>query len=245
VPAAALYVFCMLIFPWFSTGFDWQLVQGVWDRWQSLNVGMLAFISSITAFNIGRYNAEKQREREFRASKAFLPSALSELTEYLKESAEIYVSGWEAARGDALKVTAPIPPAGYKEVFRDCIRHAEPDVGEYLSQLLKWLQIHAARLSGYLDQQADDTWSNPDKHNVIVYLYRVGELQAMVNRLFPFSRGLEDLNSGPLVWDELKNAFGNLDLWVEEYRIDDHNNLEAYTMRALERALNGSPSQSA
>jgi hypothetical protein len=58
--AASLYAFCMLIWPWIAGCGDWGYVQNVWNRWQSLNVGMLAFISSITAFNISRYNAEKQ-----------------------------------------------------------------------------------------------------------------------------------------------------------------------------------------
>ena len=83
VPIVALYVSSMFIYPWFALEWRWSSVEDVWDRWQSLNVGMLALISSITAFNIGRYNAEKQRKREFMASKAFLPDALSNLASYL------------------------------------------------------------------------------------------------------------------------------------------------------------------
>lgn len=80
----------MFIYPWLNLGWSWGLVEDVWDRWQGLNVGMLAFISSVTAFNIGRYNAEKQREREFMASKAFLPDALSGLTSYLQLALRCY-----------------------------------------------------------------------------------------------------------------------------------------------------------
>jgi hypothetical protein len=90
LPAAILYAFCMLVWPWISGCGDWGYVQGVWDRWQSLNVGMLALVSSITAFNISRYNAAKQRQRDLLAPKAFLPAALSELVSYFKASANIF-----------------------------------------------------------------------------------------------------------------------------------------------------------
>ena len=76
VPATIIYFSCMLLYPWIDGNFYWSHVQDIWDRWQSLNVGVLAFISSIIAFNISRFNANKQREREFTAAKAFLPMTL-------------------------------------------------------------------------------------------------------------------------------------------------------------------------
>ncbi|MEW8626991.1 MAG: hypothetical protein AB2551_14655 [Candidatus Thiodiazotropha sp.] len=84
VPFAFLYFISMFIIPLVDNALNWGGIQNVWDRWQSLNVGMLAFISSITAFNISRFNANKQRERDFLAAKAFLPDALSELIDYFE-----------------------------------------------------------------------------------------------------------------------------------------------------------------
>lgn len=57
VPSVLVYFLFMCIKPWFYG--DWGYVQGVWHDWQSLNTGMLAFISSITAFNISKYGAEQ------------------------------------------------------------------------------------------------------------------------------------------------------------------------------------------
>lgn len=235
IPVVLIYMGSMFIYPWFALGWDWQQVQNVWDRWQSLNVGMIAFASSITAFNIARFNAEKQRGREFRASKAFLPDALNELSSYLASSAAVFVAGWNASRGEPMNVTAPSPPPGYKEIFRDCIRHAERDVGDFLSRMLVRLQVHSARLEGYLEQQRDRTWMSPDQFNLISYLYRLGELQAMVNKLFPFSRNMAAFDSAPLDWEDFRNAYGNLNIWIHEIRIDGENNLEAFTKRALDR----------
>lgn len=165
IPIVALYVGSMFVYPWFASDWTWTSVESVWDRWQSLNVGMLAFVSSIAAFNIGRYNAEKQREREFMAYKAFLPDALSGLTSYLVDSANLLREGWEATQGHSFHTALPIPPPDFKEVFRDCIRHADREVGEYLARILKRLQVHAARLASYIDQQTDDAWVSPQQHN--------------------------------------------------------------------------------
>ncbi len=236
IPIVALYVGSMFVYPWFASDWTWTSVENVWDRWQSLNVGMLAFVSSIAAFNIGRYNAEKQREREFMASKAFLPDALSGLASYFADSAVLLRQWWEASQGGSINTALPIPPLEFKEVFRDCIRHADREVGEYLARILKRLQVHAARLAAYVDQQSDDTWVSPHQHNLINYIYRLGELQAMVNRLFPFARGQEPLDTSALTWEDFKDAYGNLDFWIENIHIDDANNLEAFTKRALGRS---------
>ena len=235
-PFVALYVGSMFIYPFFASGWSWRSVEAVWSDWQSLNVGMLAFLSSITAFNIGRYNAEKQREREFMASKAFLPDALSGLVSYLADSAKILREGWEASEANSINTALPIPPPDFKEVFRDCIRHADREVGEYLARILKRLQVHAARLASCIDQQTDDAWVSPQQHNLITYIYRLGELQAMVNRLFPFARSQGPLDASALTWEDFKNAYGNLNIWIEVIRLDDVNNLEAFTKRALDRA---------
>ena len=156
LPAAILYTFCMLVWPWISGCGDWGYVQGVWDRWQSLNVGMLALVSSITAFNISRYNAAKQRQRDFLASKAFLPAALSELVSYFKASANIFKLGWKSECGSSPNFDVPDLPHEYKTVFAECIRHAEPSVGDYLSRILVELQIHDAHLKNCVEQHSGE-----------------------------------------------------------------------------------------
>lgn len=235
LPAAALFSFCMFIFPWIEGCGDWTHVQKVWDRWQSLNVAMLAFVSSITAFNISRFNAEKQREREFLASKAFLPAALSELVSYFKASASVFKAAWEFEPGGAQNLEIPVLPHEYKEVFGNCIRHAEPSVGDYLSRILVWLQVHDARLRDFVHPQGDEINISPDRYNLITYFYRLGELQALVSNLFGFARNTEDFDSAALDWEDFRNAYGNLDIWVDVIHIDDRMNLEAFTKRAIAR----------
>lgn len=140
LPLLAIYCFSMFVFPWITGGCSWEHVQAVWDRWQSLNAGALAFIASLVAFNISRFNESRQRERDFVAAKAFLPSTLSGLMEYFTRCASIYETLWASEAAAPVAFTPPDLPAGYREVFSNCIRHADPTVGSYLSDILVRLQ---------------------------------------------------------------------------------------------------------
>jgi len=233
LPLAALYVTCMFIIPLVQSAGDWAYLQGVWDRWQSLNVGMLAFISSIIAFNISRFNAEKQRERDFLASKAFLPEALSELTTYCRESALLLNEGWGVQPGSSPTLKVPELPKEYKSIFGECIRHAEPEVGDYLSQILVWLQVHDSRIRSYAKQYHSTGQFQSQKSLLITYFFKLGELQAMVNKLFDFARNMAEFDSRPLKWKDFHTAYANLDIWEEKIRISDNLNLETHTKKAL------------
>ena len=226
----------MFVHPWIYSDGEWSSVQAVWHRWQALNVGVLAFVSSLIAFNISLYIAEKQRQRDFQASKAFLPDALSQITTYLKSSAKFLVSEWSDS--PKVPVTDQLPKLSrdYKRVFQDCIRHAEPQVGDCLARVLMRLQVHTSRLNDYREQKNSANWIGPSKLTTITYLYRVGELQAWVNRLFPFARSLEALDDSPLQWADFKQAYANLDLWPDDIWINDRDTLEGFTKRAIRRA---------
>jgi hypothetical protein len=198
-----LYAFSMLIFPFFDGKGSWAHVQNVWDRWQALNVGVLAFASSVIAFSISKFNAEQQRRRDFQASRAFLPAALSELCAYFKECSVILRKQWaEGGMQRVDKTLLPGVPEAYKPVFQDCIRHAEPAVGEYLSELLTRLQVHEARLRDLATPTVV-----VGRENLIYYFYRLGELQAMVNHIFDFARNEANFDASALSRDDFENAY--------------------------------------
>jgi len=232
-PLALLYIVCMFAAPWFQG--DWRYVQTVWDRWQSLNVGMLAFVSSLVAFNIAKFNAEKQRERDFAAAKAFLPAALSELITYFKESAVVFQLGWEAQSGVRPDFVIPKLPQGYKDIFARCIQNADSEVGDYLARVLIRMQIHDARLRTYIGEENGGQLFTPQKHNLITYFYRLAELQALVSKVFNFARGLESFEANDLVWEDFRNAFGNLNVWADEIKLENVGSLVEFTQRAIMR----------
>lgn len=237
IPLIFLYAISMFLAPWFEVQSDWIYVQKVWDRWQTLNTGMLAFISSVIAFNIAKFNSNKQRERRFIAARAFLPHALSALTSYFKSSSRLMLEAWERLgdpgldRSRPLEANFPELPEEYKETFSRCIADAEPDVGDYLAYILMRLQVHHSRLRELNDSFSEGNRSVLVRENIKSYMYRLGELQALTNRLFDFARGFESFGGSDLDWDDYSNAYSNLDIWPED--IDD---LEGFTQRAIARS---------
>ena len=242
IPIIVLYVFCMLIYPWIDGSWNWVFVQSVWHSWQSFNVGMLAFLSSIIALNISRFNDNNQRERNFIAARAFLPEALNELTIYFESSVPLLKEAWQRVNAKAnmspLETLNLKLPVNYKRTFSRCIESAEPDVGEFLAYMLMRLQVHNARiedLSGMLSKGSRSI--RRSENNIIPYMFRLGELQALANRIFEFARGLEKFNGRDLVWEDYQNAFSNLKILPEDY--DD---LIGFTKRAIVRKKNNAKS---
>lgn len=228
------YVVAMLIVP-VALG-DWTYVQEVWDRWQSLNMGVLAFISSMAAFNIAKYNANKQRERDFVAARALLPDALSELIGYLRASARLLSEAWERVDSLALRAPAPLAsefpelPSGYKEIFSRCIASAEVDVGDYLANIIVRLQIHHSRLKETHKVLSEGGSLVLTKPNLMTYFYSLGNIQALINKLYEFARGEAPFDASNLEWDDYRNAYRNLNIEFE-----DIDGLVEFSERAIKR----------
>lgn len=225
VLAIFIFVVLMFIYPFAISNGDWNYVQEVWVRWQGLNVGMLAFVSSMVAFYISRYKAELQREREFLASKAFLPQAFSQLCSYFEKSAEVYRRAWVAGTEDSQRLNSPDLPEGYEEIFKDCIRHALPEVGDYLSVLLANLQIHHSRMSNIGEQIRDAHITGPNRPYILSCLCRLGELQALVDQMFEFARNTEKFRFTNLAYDDFETAFAVMHVRIEDFYLDDTRHL--------------------
>jgi len=222
-----IYLSCMIAVPLFMG--DWRDVQEVWDRWQGFNVGVLAFGASFIAFEITRYNESRQRKRDFLAARAFLPEALSELTTYLNGSAAVLMTAWNGTP----QVAIPPVPLQYRDVFSNCIRHADSSTGEKLADILVWLQVHTARLQLFLANPAHTQAMM--RINVLENLRLVGELQAKVNRMFGFARGMDELDSGPLEWEDYKTAYANLGLNMQNLVVGKFS-LESLTKAHIEKS---------
>ena len=147
----------------------------------------------------------------------------------------MFIKGWEAKSASEFKPEIPTLPVGYRSVFSECIKHAEPHVGDYLATILVDLQVHDARLHDFVKQFNDREFFNPDQHNIISYLYCLGKLQALINKMFGYARNTEAFDDSEFDWEDFRNAYMNLDIWTEEFYIDERVNLESFTKRAIER----------
>lgn len=235
-PLLVIYCFSMFAYPWLAGSWSWRFVQEVWDRWQTFNAGALAFAASLIAFNISRFNETRQRERDFVASKAFLPSTLSGLMAYCTQSARVLDAMWQSADKAANGFESPTLPADYRDVFANCIRHADPAIGSYLSNILVRLQVHDARMRDAIVASQREHERVVNKHTVITYVLRLGELYVLMSNLFSFARGEEEFETRTLVWDDFRTAYSILDLEIDDLYIDEKMNLQAFTKRWLDRA---------
>lgn len=219
-----IYVFSMFIYPWFIHHGDWLTVQSVWDRWQTLNVGALAFISSVILYKATKLHAEEQRKRSFIAARAFLPEAFDELLNYLRESSIWLQSSWDNLKATSsdyggpispgMNFLAPSLPTDYKVIFKDCISYAEPNVGDYLAKFLVRLQVHDARLSCL---KTDMELRRIDLNNLKTYIYRLAEMVVYINKAFNYARGQSDFDDSPLSLNDFATAYLNMGINVEEF----------------------------
>ncbi|WP_018150739.1 hypothetical protein [Leeia oryzae] len=235
---AVVYLYSMLIYPFLNGG--WKNTHAVWLAWQSLNVGVLAFSASVIAFNISKYRTDQQRKCEFIAARSFLPHALSELTDYLNNCSTLLRQAYTFAQHHQWPAGSQPPihslqlPSDYAKIFEKCISLSDSPIAERLSHILMKLQINQARLSELAMNFAVAGYIAPSRANLVAYIFRVGELQCLINAIFPYSRGEEDLANKPLDWKAFKDAYGTLDFWIDEYE-----DLQGFTMRALSRSKGG------
>ncbi|SNX61355.1 hypothetical protein SAMN06296273_2807 [Nitrosomonas ureae] len=235
-PFFVIYIISMVVCPFIVGKGELIYVQSVWHSWQSLNVGILAFTSSLIAFNISRYNAKKQSEREFVAARAFLPETLSELTSYFQQCSPLLKEAWDRANNAKDKCKTPLKkplpklPCSYKKIFSRCIVFSKPDFGEHLACILTRLQIHHSRLQSLENEFSESSNIVQIPQNIVSYMYSLGELQALVNRIFEFSRGREQFDGSPLKLEEFRTAYFGLGLDIP---IDLFDNLFYFTQQRL------------
>jgi len=202
----------------------WRYVQAVWDKWQTINAGILAITASWIGLNIARAKEERQRVRDLEAARALLPMALSDLCGYFKESARFLNEPWEIG-GSGSANDPPKLPEIYQDIFRECIQHAEPEVRKYMSLILRNLQRHAARLRSLE--------ANIDSHTLGVYFFRLAELQVYVNHLFGFARGEATGVPNSFEWEDFRNAYSILDIEYEGVSLDPEKTLESLTRQQI------------
>lgn len=91
-------------------------------------------------------------------------------------------------------------------------------MGEHLSTILRDIQILDARLRGIsCEPISEDSIGIYTRPNIVDYMYSLGVLQARVNNMFEFSRGLCEFESSPVTSSNIYTALGNVAIVPERY----------------------------
>lgn len=195
-----MYLMAMFVFPAIRTELDWTELQEVWDRWQSLNVGVLAFSASYVALQIARVDSAERSRRDFVAARAFMPKALNDLATYCSRLAHLLLElraelSDEALTGLSRGQESELPevPSEVYQTLEKCIRSAPDEVAGFLADLLSTLQIIQARSSSLLPQ-AGNISVRPiyTGRTAADYVANVAVLRVQINLLFRFARFEED-----------------------------------------------------
>lgn len=240
--ATLIYVACMVVIPAFQHGGSWERVQAVWDRWQTLNAAMIALAASFIALFATQYGERKGMERKFLAATVLLPHALSELTEYLEKSAEIYtiaascIETRDSANPTLLTKELPTISDTYKVTFSQCIEHGDADTAQFLGDVLMDLQIQQARMKSLREVLSVPQHSmHISKRNITADAFLVGHIKILIDRLFPLARRSDPLDRSPFRLAEYDTAYKLLSLDTHYGMIDE---LMAFTKSNLEARQN-------
>lgn len=196
VGLVALYFASMFVIPAVRHLGDWVALQRVWDRWQSLNVGVLAFVASYLALQIARVNIADRNRREFIAARAFLPKALSDLSTHCRELAHSLLEMRQESSSISLMLaqgnrsrSIPIVPPDVYQTLGQCIRYAPTDVARFLADILSSLQVVHARADALMPRSSDvAVRPHISSRMAVDCVADAAVLRVQIDLVFPFAR---------------------------------------------------------
>lgn len=193
-----IYIFCMVLVPTFSNWnheHTWREVQTVWDRWQTFNSSMIALLASAIAIYSTIYKDRAEKKRNFIAERAYLPHALSDFSRYIQDCAKVYVNVLEQVQENKdiyllsqvkIKGSPPIINGDSMQAVKSCIKYAEDDGAQRLTEILHELQLVNSRVAGFFTPLDGQLVSHRDMLGKIYYLASVFDL---IHNTFDFARG--------------------------------------------------------
>lgn len=210
----SIWIIEMVIIPTIDTGLNWSEIQKVWDRWQTLNSGMIALLAAMLAIYAAQHTENARRQRELIAARALLPLALSELHKYCSELA-IFIKSeyleWDINRPDEVLTTdnkVPERPAAWVfDAFKNCMIHANENEAKFMASILSEAQIINSILHDYKHKNhliMESTFSG--------YSTYLCDMHAKLGRMFKYSREHTPLFTENITNEERNNSILVLDV---------------------------------
>lgn len=207
------YITSMIVYPLYVGG--WGNLQSTLYTWQSLNVGILAFSSTVILFYVSTISSRDKELQNLKACRAMLVLALSNLSEFLEQSVDLLLKMNQHGDGRyyignmELKdfKDFPILESYNLDLIKECIKFAKKDDAAHLASLLTFFQIFKARYKFFFS-----TVSFHDYDYKITKVYRdAGELKAVIDATFGYARLWRD-NIETVDRDLIVTAHKNLNI---------------------------------
>lgn len=236
------YLLAMVVYPCVASGFDWVEVQHVWRSWQGLNVGVLAFASSLIALRISQQKTADARDRDFRAAKAFLVEAADELSVYLESCASRLRKAWYLTeQGEKEEKwyrlgVAYDPPSGYRDVFARSISLGDSETSRYLIDFILLFQRLRASLDGLEEDSTKEFLHRSYYVKIIECWILSAQLHVKVDGIFKLSRDSK-ARLHHMDWEDLRNSYSVLNIPYELHGIEQQTKEFLKSWDANEREL--------
>ncbi|WP_228025393.1 hypothetical protein [cf. Phormidesmis sp. LEGE 11477] len=212
-----LWFVSAVVAPWFLNGFDWMAVQEVWERWQTLNAGMVALTAGVVAFAGSQFWEWRSSLRRQIAARAYMPFVLSELQTYTAQGFELLLELLDRTGPNdrvepgPLRQSPPELPEGFKNSFQEIIEYGTPNIRQYVSVLLSEIQIMHSRL-----QALTSSLDRPDygrrtllvlRINMLDYIRYLGVISTRVDLLYAYARyEANDVDPEGMLLENLHNT---------------------------------------
>ncbi|MFM4938190.1 hypothetical protein [Aeromonas enteropelogenes] len=224
IPFILIYIFSMIIAPWFIYSFSWKDVHQVWLDWQTLNTGVLALISSLIAFYSVKHQQLRSEEKEFQAAKALLPDSLSELCDYTEKAGEVLKYALEMISQDlhrncnGLGIDIPSKPTSHINIISTIIKNSDDKYAESFTIFIQKMQVFHARLCNLNNSFSSDSRTVILDINILSDLILLAELHAFISHYFDFARDNNfDEISSFISRERIDGSLLALGVFVENY----------------------------
>ncbi len=208
----SIWFLAMICLPIISTKLNWIEIQDIWDRWQTLNSGMIALLAAMFAIYTTQYIENARRKRELIAAKALLPLALHDMSDHCSYLSKIINEAYEKLKGKQNTTLSEYkidrPGEWVFDTFKNSMIHEENDNAIFIASILSDVQILNARFYSFTDHKKIITYRE---------IKRMAEclctLKSKIDRAFKYARGKDKLIITPITKSENENSWSALYLF--------------------------------
>ena len=208
------YIFMMLVLPWMEGS-----LLNTLDKWQTFNSAIIAFIASAIVLQSTKHKEREIKKARYIACRVAMMHQLSELGDYLKLIANVHYDLMvEIKKNKSNSRKIEIPPIEIPSIkqivteLKDYILVAPLGNIVVVSKMLSQLQYMTARTKSEITPEEGLIRGESYLHHVEGNISEIAEIKALVDRLYPYSRDLDNkLNTNEnFTQSEISNALLNL-----------------------------------